>query len=115
MSYDIRIGVKVDGTNIIAEIRTPEYGSPTYNLGEMFRECTGWNYNQSEWYKVTDVYDRICNGITELTQNPKWYKKYEPDNGFGTVASAVRALESLRKCIGETVDEIPIEHLWVRW
>lgn len=39
MSYDIRICVKVEGIDKYADIARPEYDSPTYNLGEMFRSC----------------------------------------------------------------------------
>ena len=41
MSYDLRIAVKVDGCDKFAQIAEPEYRSPTYNLGKMFRACTG--------------------------------------------------------------------------
>ena len=43
MSYDLRIGVKVEGTDIIAVIGEPEKSSPTYNLREMFVTCMDWN------------------------------------------------------------------------
>ena len=122
MSYNLRLGVKVDGTDIIAVVNEPEYSSPTYNLGKMFRACTGWDYEQGKWYKVSDVWENINRGITELHMNPKKYKRLEPDNGWGTVSSAITDLESLRDCIEKTSSEywsgdeaIPLEHLWVRW
>lgn len=123
MSYDLRIGVKVEGTDIIAVIAEPEESSPTYNLREMFVKCTLWDYKQSEWYKVSEVYDKICRGIAELSAYPKKYTRYEPDNGWGTVSSALEALISLRDCIDDIVDPngwngwntIPMEHLWVAW
>ena len=37
MSYDLRIGVKVDGTDIIAVVAEPSRPSPTYNLGKIFQ------------------------------------------------------------------------------
>lgn len=46
MSYDLRIAVKVDGCDKFAQIAEPEYSNPTYNLGKMFRACTGWDYKQ---------------------------------------------------------------------
>ena len=49
MSYDLRIGVTVEGTDIIAVIAQPDKHSPTYNLGTMFRKCTGWDFEQSKW------------------------------------------------------------------
>lgn len=123
MSYDLRIGVKVEGTDIIAVIAEPERNSPTYNLGTMFRKCTGWDFKQSEWYSVAAVYPLIQHGIAELIAYPEKYRKYEPDNGWGTVESAVQALESLKQCIDEVEDPhswtgwntIPKEHLWVAW
>lgn len=123
MSYDIRIGVKVEGTDIIAVIDEPEYSSPTYNIGDMFRACTGWDFEQGEWYRVSEVWPKIEHGITELRMHPGKYRKYNASNGWGDTSSALEALESLSKCISENVGEayqykwqsIPAEHLWVRW
>lgn len=123
MSYDLRIGVKVEGTDIIAVIATPERDNPTYNLGQMFRACTGWNYKQSEWYSVATVYPLIQRGIAELVAYPEKYRILEPDNKWGTVETAVKDLMSLKKCIDDIVDPdswtgwntIPKEHLWVAW
>ena len=123
MSYDLRIGVKVEGTDIIAVIGHPDVDQPTYNLRDMFVACMDWDYTQGEWYKVSEVYEKICRGIAELSGYPKKYKKFEPDNGWGTVSSALEALISLRDCIDDIVDPngwrgwntIPMKHLWVAW
>lgn len=123
MSYDIRLGVKVEGLDLIAVIDEPEYSSPTYNIGNLFRECTGWDFRQGEWYRVSEVRPKIQRGIAELTDNPDKYKHLEPDNGWGTVDSALRTLESLEECIADNIgesswgkwQELPPEHLWVRW
>lgn len=116
MSYDLEVGVKVAGTdNLYARIAEPEYHSPTYNLGRMFRACTGWDFTQSEWYKCSEVLPKIEHGIRELHTNRKEYEKYNAPNGWGTVDSAIRDLESLRDCIYEQAEYIPIEYLYVRW
>ena len=123
MSYDIRIGVKVEGTDIIAVIDEPEYSSPTYNIGDMLRKCMDWDFEQGEWYLISYVWPKIEHGISELRMNPKKYKKYNSPNGWGDTSSALEALESLSKCIRENIGEpyeykwqsIPAEHLWVRW
>jgi hypothetical protein len=123
MSYDLRIGVKVAGTDIIAVIGRPEVDQPTYNLRDMFVACMDWDYTQGEWYKVSEVYEKICRGIAELSGYPKKYKKYESDNGWGTVPEALEALISLRDCIDDIADPngwrgwntIPMKHLWVTW
>lgn len=118
MSYDLELGVKVEGAkDLWATVAIPEFDNPTYNVGTMFRKCTGWDFKQSEWYAVPDVLPLIEHGISELHINTAKYKEYEAENGWGTVHTAQRALESLRDCIYHTVEyeDIPIEYLWVRW
>ena len=103
MSYDLRIAVKVAGTpkgeELYAVIDEPDLSSPTYNLGKMFRACTGWNYEHGKWYKVSDVYAKIERGILELTYNEQKYLPMNPENGWGDTKDALRALESLKECI----------------
>lgn len=122
MSYDIRLSVKVEGANdCYAVIAEPEYSSPTYNIGGMLRACTGWDFHQGEYYKVSEVVPLIEHGIHELKFNRKAYKEYEPQNGWGSIGSAIDALESIMECIrhetsGEwTWNEIPIECLYISW
>jgi len=115
MSYDIAVSVKVEGCDKYAVIAEPELSSPTYNLGRMFRACTGWDFNQSEWYKCSEVIDNIETGIKELQTSPEEYRKYEPANRWGTLESAIQALESMRDCIYTQAEDIPIECLYVSW
>lgn len=119
MSYDIYLGVRIHGTDKYAIIGEPSYNSPTYNLGEMFRACMDWDFDQGEWYKVVDVLPNIERGIHELAFNRKKYEKYIPSNGWGSIGSALKCLESIKTYIQHHVDgweqEIPIEHLYIRW
>lgn len=115
MSYDIRLSVKVEGCDRFAEIAEPELPSPTYNLGKMFRACTGWNFTQGEQYKCSEVIDMIDRGIRELRFNRAEYEKYNPKNGWGDISGAIRVLESLRKCIYENAEDIPLNCLYVCW
>ena len=122
MSYDLRIGVKVADTDIIAVISEPEYESPTYNLGKMFRACMDWDFSQGEWYNCKEVLPKIERGINELKFNAKAYEQYNPKNGWGDISSALEALESLRDCISDQTNDrwwgwqtIPLEHLWMKW
>lgn len=115
MSYDLRIGVKVEDLDFIAVIARPEYDSPTYNLRDMFVNCMKWDYEQGEWYRCDKVIDKIEHGIRELRTNRKKYVKYNPSNGWGNIDSALRSLESLRTCIYEEAENIPIKHLYMRW
>lgn len=114
MSYDLRIAVKVEGAekgNEFAIIAEPEFGNPTYNLGEMFRRCTGWDFDQGEFYKVSEVYGNIERGIINLREHEEEFEKYNSPNGWGTTVSALKALESLKQCI----DEIEDPNSWSGW
>lgn len=115
MSYDIRICVKVDGTDRFAVIARPEYDSPTYNLRDMFVACMGWNYKQGEHYRCNHVIGKVEHGIRELHTNLAEYEKYNPPNGWGTLDGAIKVLESLRDCIYENAEDIPMECLYMRW
>lgn len=131
MSYDIRLAVRVegalvneDGEPLYAVIGTPEYDSPTYNLGDMFRACTGWDFKQGKFYRVSEVLPLIEKGIHELRFNAKAYKKYEPDNGWGSIGGALEALESMLECIEKNGpgncwnkgwNEIPLDCLYIAW
>lgn len=123
MSYDLRIGVKVDGAkDLYAVIAEPELSSPTYNLRNMFVACMGWDYEQGQWHKVSEVLPMIQHGIKELEYHPAKYKKYNAPNGWGTVESALKALKSLEECIRDnsaeasnTWNAIPLELMYMRW
>ena len=122
MSYDVRIGVKVEGMNgYVAVIDEPEYSNPTYNLRDMFVACMNWDYSQGEWYNCAEVLPKFQRGIHELRFNRHKYKRYNPPNGWGSIESALRFLESVGEKLAEIVsgdmtwNEIPLEHLWIRW
>lgn len=127
MSYDIAIYVKVEGLDKYAMIAEPECSSPTYNLGEMFRACMDWDFNQSEkddegkwhtcYYNCDFVINKVETGIRELRTKRRKYMQYNQPNGWGNIEIATRTLESLRDCIYETSEEkdIPIEHLYMSW
>lgn len=121
MSYDLKLSVKVDGTDIYAVVDEPVYAHPTYNLNVMFRKCMDWDFRELDehgetiYYNCEEVIKNIEKGIYELRTNENKYKKYNPENGWGSTKSAVETLERLRECIYNTAKEIPIKHLWLSW
>lgn len=123
MSYDIRLGVKVEGgDNLFAVIAEPRLDSPTYNLGTMFRECTNWDFEQGTWYKVSDVLPLIEQGIHELKFNSNKYKKFNASNGWGNTTTALETLESMIECIAENSpdsnwswNQIPPDLMYISW
>lgn len=126
MSYDIRFGVKVAGASpdCYAVIGQPEYDSPTYNLRDVFVKAMGWEYQQGEWYPITEVLPKVQRGITELTMHPGKYRSLEPDNGWGKIGWAIDCLQSIVDYFkpeswgglaGSWNADIPIEAIYMRW
>lgn len=125
MSYDLAIHVKVEGCDKYATIAEPEHSSPTYNLGKLFRACMNWDYSQSAkdadgnyqtcYYRCDSVIEYVERGLRELRTNGKAYDHLLPSNGWGTRLNAIDALESLRTCIYEQAEEIPLECLYMSW
>ena len=115
MSYDLRVAVKVEGCDRYANIAEPEYASPTYNLGNMFRACMEWSFIQGKYYRCDKAIAKIEHGIQELIENRGEYEKYSPANGWGSIDTAIQDLESLRSCIYREAEDIPLECLYMCW
>lgn len=115
MSYDLQICVKAEGVDYYLPIAYPVYDDPTYNLRDMFVECMDWEYVQGNMYRCSDIIGKVERGIKELETNRAKYEKYNPPNGWGDIDSAFITLVSLKECIYETAEDIPIEHLYMRW
>lgn len=125
MSYDIRIKVKVEGCDKYVNVGVPEFDSPTYNLRNMFVACMGWDYKQGEHYPAKEVLGKLEKGIEELAVRPENYEQYNPENGWGSIDSAIEALRSARKCIRCCAEEFddtdldiskyPLECLYFKW
>ena len=115
MSYDISICVKVEGCNKYAEIGYPEYDSPTYNLGKLFRKCTEWDFLQGVYYRADKIIGLVEHGIKELIENPSEYEQYLPKNGWGTIDSALQSLNGIKESLCEESEEIPLNCLWIKW
>lgn len=112
MSYDLEILVKIENRDYIC-IAEPEYSSPTYNLGTMFRKAMKWDFKQDVIYNIDEIFENIEYGISELERFPGKYVQYEPENKWGTVNSALESLKSLKNCILE--QDINMKYLYMRW
>ena len=129
MSYDISFFVKTEHEdnegNRFAVVHIPEYDSPTYNYRKMFVAAMDWDYRQGEYYHMPEVLEKIKLGLSRIEKDPLSYRKYEPENGWGTVEGAIKCM---RSWIGELTqpedgtydyDNVlchwPIEALYWRW
>lgn len=115
MSYNIGIYVKAEGCGKYAKIAEPEFHDPTYNLGVMFRNCMDWEYKQSNFYECDFVIERVEHGLEMLKENEDYFRQFEPENKWGTVETAFAALDSLRNCILEQAEDIPLDCLYMKW
>ena len=115
MSYDLRICVKAEGCDCYPTIEVPEFDSPTYNLRDMFVACMDWYFKQGKMYRCSEIIKKVEIGILELQTNRYFYERYNPANRWGNIDVALKTLKSLRDCIYETAEDIPIECLYMRW
>lgn len=115
MSYDMRVCVKVEGCDKYAVVGVPDYDDPTYNLRDMFVACMDWKYEQGRHYHASSALVKIERGISELSEHPDDYKKFNPKNGWGDIESALKSLRSARECIHECAEEYPIDCLYFKW
>lgn len=124
MSYDIRFAVRVaDHEDLFVVIGEPEYSSPTYNIGQLLRKCMDWNFHQGEWYAVETIIPHIERGIHELTFNATKYRSLEPDNGWGSCESALRALKSIMVWLTDDLHglkgswnaDVPLDCVYMCW
>lgn len=115
MSYSIGIYVKVEGCDKFAEIAYPEYSSPSYNLGRLFRSCMDWNFKSEEYYRCDYAVERLNKGIKELMYCPKENLKLNPTLSMGSVASSLDILGSVRECILKQAENIPLECMYMKW
>lgn len=116
MSYDLRFAVKAENGQFV-DFCTPEYDQPTYNVGMIFRKCMGFNFEQGKYYKVSEIIDNLKHGLSETIINAKVYKKYEPDNGWGSVETVRKSLQSVIDCINliEEQRHIPMDVVYLAW
>ena len=91
MSYNISFKVKVEGL----ENRYVSVGeciaNTTWNLKDMIVKSTGLEWKNEENNGLCkDVVLHIVNGLIELMEHPRKYKKYEAKNGWGTIEDCKR-------------------------
>lgn len=95
MSYDIGFKVKVEGVDCWVEPMDCD-ANVTWNVREMIEKSTGlpWLNNDNNGLCI-DVIPYIEHGVKELTEHPGKYKKYEAQNGWGTVESTLRFFQRI--------------------
>lgn len=95
MSYNISFRVKVEGIDKYVEIGS-QSANITWNVGKIIRLSTGLEWKNEENNGLcVDVITKIKSGLYELLENPKKYKKYEAQNGWGTVEGTINFFDQI--------------------
>lgn len=91
MSYDIDFRVKVEGLKDRYVSVGDCDANITWNLREMIVKSTGLEWKNEENNGLCkDIIPHIANGLSELIKHPNKYKKYEAENGWGTIEGCKR-------------------------
>lgn len=77
----------------------------THNLNKMAMAVgiyeALWRPEESEFTKAEDIVEIVENGLNELKANPKKYKEYDSDNGWGLYIHFVPWAEDVLKACKE--------------
>lgn len=118
MSYDIRFKVKVEGTDKYVAVGDCD-ANITWNVRKIITLSTGlpWKNCENNGY-CKDVIPYIAKGLGELLSNPKKYKPYEAENGWGTVEGTIdffkRLLEQWEDfCKWEDEELVNVTTFWI--
>ena len=90
MSYDISFKVKVEGTETYYDTAYC-HANITWNVRKIIELSTGLEWiNEANNGLCADIIPKIEKGLLELINHPEKYKKYEAENGWGTVDGTKR-------------------------
>lgn len=91
MSYDVSFKVKVEGLEDTYVSVGECDANITWNLREMIVSSTGLEWKNCDNNGLCkDIVPYIANGYAELIKHPERYKKYEAENGWGTLDGCKR-------------------------
>lgn len=116
MSYSIEFYVKLNEINKFVCIGSPDFSSPTYNIGQILRKAMEWDFKGDEYYPCKDVVKYILKGLNNLYEREYKYKKYEKKGCSGTTYT-FDFLTSLAKSIHTFSQDnnLEIEYIYMRW
>lgn len=98
MSLDINLTYKIDGNEIDVFD-----ANITHNLTEMAKKSgvyySLWRPEEKKYKYAKDLIKILEKGLKKLLKNPLEFKKYNPDNGWGTYEGLVELVKNyLENC-----------------
>lgn len=119
MSYDISFKVKVQDKDKYIEVGNCD-ANITWNVREMIEKSTGLEWkNEANNGLVKDIIQNIIKGYNELCTNPAKYKKYEAENGWGTIVGCRRFFREILEAWEnfqldyDTKDLVDVATFWI--
>ena len=93
MSWDVSLGVEVDGQ--LVEI-SDTWRNYTHNCNRMIRDAglTEWPYSVHGWAAST-LGERLSAALDVLRSDPDKYRAMDPENGWGSYDTLVPLLEQV--------------------
>lgn len=71
-----------------------DVGSPTYNLGAMFKEALGGRrLKELDGMECENALPLLLEAVVEMRADPARFKEFNPPNGWGDYEGALRFLE----------------------
>ncbi len=127
MSLDLSLNYKVDvpgkdiwvSVNDLWELNTDNcHFNITHNMGKtaseaglyeaLWRPYELFNISEDDEYDAiilaSDILEHVEKGFKELKSNPKKYKAFNPDNGWGTYDNLVSFTQRWIKCLKQFPD-----------
>ena len=94
MSYDVSFKAKLEGTDQWARVGD-DWINHTCNTSMMIKEVCGATPSEWNGQKCGHLYPIIMGGAAILKAKPEDYRKFEPDNKWGTVETTIKFLEKI--------------------
>ena len=120
MSYSIYFKVPVAGLEDRYITVEPCEANVTWNLRDMIVKSTGLEWKNEENNGLCkDIIPKIADGLAELTKYPDKYKRYEAENGFGTIEGCkrffVNVIDSWNAFCDDswTSDLVDVTYFWI--
>lgn len=101
MSYDVSLYIDAGNGPVSVGSLDANY---TYNLGDFIEEVLGKRLTQFNGEDACDLRDAIVDGLDRIDRQSwdgersagvEWFKRFEPDNGWGTVFGAIVFLNKI--------------------
>ena len=76
----------------------------TYNVSGMLRRA-GLHPNVVNGMKVNEAYPIVSNVVAVMEDNPDYFRKYNPENGWGSYEHTLEALVKIGTALYEANDD----------